>query len=176
MLLSAIGLGMKAVGGIVGGILQRKQTRKIEQSLDQQRADLDQLHNDQQAWYDRTYNEDATQRADAQRLLTLSEESYKAANRRAAGAAAVGGATEESVAAAKAASTQAMADTRSQIAAAAANRKDAIDQQHMQNEQQYLTGKQQIENERNKLYQQKAAATGQAVQGVLDAAGNLITA
>lgn len=176
MLLSAIGLGMKAVGSIVGGILQRKQTRKIEQSLDQQRADLDQLHNDQQAWYDRTYNEDATQRADAQRLLTLSEESYKAANRRAAGAAAVGGATEESVAAVKAASTQAMADTRSQIAAAAANRKDAIDQQHMQNEQQYLAGKQQIENEKNKLYQQKAAATGQAVQGVLDAAGNLITA
>lgn len=176
MLLSAIGLGMKAVGSIVGGILQRKQTRKIEQSLDQQRADLDQLHNDQQAWYDRTYNEDATQRADAQRLLTLSEESYKAANRRAAGAAAVGGATEESVAAAKAASTQAMADTRSQIAAAAANRKDATDQQHMQNEQQYLAGKQQIENEKNKLYHQKAAATGQAVQGVLDAAGNLITA
>lgn len=77
-----------------------------------------------QNWYDRRYNEDATQRADAQRILTQTEESIRNRNRQAAGAQAVMGGTDESVAAAKAANAQALADATSQIAVNADNRKD----------------------------------------------------
>ena len=82
-----------------------------------------------QDWYDRRYNEDATQRADAQRILTMTEESIKNRNRQAAGAQAVMGGTEESVAATKAANNQALADATSQIAVNAEARKDQIEQQ-----------------------------------------------
>ena len=40
---------------------------------------------------DRRYNEDATQRADAQRILTQTEETHQNRNRQAAGAQAVDG-------------------------------------------------------------------------------------
>lgn len=89
-----------------------------------------------QDWYDRRYNEDATQRADAQRILTMTEESIKNRNRQAAGAQAVMGGTEESVAAAKAANNQALADATSQIAVNADARKDQIEQTYQQKDAQ----------------------------------------
>lgn len=84
-----------------------------------------------QDWYNRRYNEDYTQRADAQRLLTMTQDAMRRNNQASAGTAAVMGGTTESVAAAKAANNQVMADTVSQIAADAANQKNAIEQQYM---------------------------------------------
>lgn len=89
-----------------------------------------------QNWYDRRYNEDATQRADAQRILTQTEESIRNRNRQAAGAQAVMGGTDESTAAAKAANAQALADATSQIAVNAENRKDQIEQTYQQRDSQ----------------------------------------
>lgn len=85
----------------------------------------------EQNWYDRNYYADPTQRADAQRILTLTQENMKRANRAARGRAAVMGGTEESVAATKQANANAMADAAGQIAANAEGRKQVIDQQHM---------------------------------------------
>ena len=112
---SIIGGAMKAIGSIGGGIAARKAAREVNKRLKQQLED-------NQDWYDRRYNEDATQFADAQRLLTMTEESIRNRNRQAAGAAAVMGGTNESVAAAKAANNAALTDTVAQIAANAANR------------------------------------------------------
>lgn len=94
-----------------------------------------------QNWYDRNYNADTTQRADAQQLLNYTAEQIKKRNKQAAGTAAVMGGTEESVAAEKAANASAMAETVSKIAAAGESRRDHIDAA-------YLEGMQGIANQR----------------------------
>jgi hypothetical protein len=134
---------MKLAGAIGGGIAARKAAREQSKRLDQQMQE-------NQDWYDRRYNEDATQRADAQRLLTMTEEAIKNRNRQAASAAAVMGGTTESVAAQKAANNAALADTVSQIAADAASRKDAIEGQYMANKSNIVAQQNAVSNARAK--------------------------
>ncbi len=133
MIGSLVGAGLSAVGSIFGGISASKAMKKVKKNLQAQKQA-------NQDWYDRRYNEDATQRADAQRILTMTEESIKNRNRQAAGAQAVMGGTEESVAAAKAANNQALADATSQIAVNAEARKDQIEQTYQQKDAQIGKG------------------------------------
>lgn len=130
MIGALIGGAVGALGGLFGSSSKNKAIRK-------QMAKVNEMKKENQAWYDRRYNEDATQRADAQRLLTLTEESIKKRNKAAAGTAAVMGGTNESVAAAKEANSQALADVTSQIAASADQRKDRIEQQYLQKNDMY---------------------------------------
>lgn len=97
-----IGAAVGAAGSIFGGIAASKAIKKQKRMIQSQLKE-------NQDWYDRRYNEDATQKADAQALLTQTEESIKNRNRAAAGAQAVMGGTDESVAAAKAANNKALA-------------------------------------------------------------------
>lgn len=154
-----IGAAVGAAGSIFGGISASRAMKKAKRNIEAQRKK-------NQDWYDRRYNEDATQRADAQRILTMTEESIKNRNKQAAGAQAVMGGTDESVAAAKAANNEALASATSQIAASADARKDAIEQQYMQKDDQYV---QQL----NAIEQGKAQAVSQAVQGVTGAASKM---
>ena len=108
---SAIGGALGIGGSIFGGISASKAMKKVKKNLEGQMKD-------NQDWYDRRYNEDATQRADAQRILTITNDNIRQRNKAAAGAQAVMGGTEESVAAAKAMNNQALADATSQIAVA----------------------------------------------------------
>ena len=162
MIGSIIGAGMQAIGSIAGGIIQNKATQKVEKNLEQQQQQ-------NQDWYDRRYNEDATQRADAQRLLTMTENSIRERNKQAAATAAVMGGTEESVAAAKAANNQALVDATSNIAASADARKDNI-------ENQFMATRANLYGQQNNMTMKKAEATGQAVQGIADAAGSIASA
>lgn len=156
---SIIGGAMKVAGAIGGGIAARKAAREANKRLEQQLQD-------NQDWYDRRYNEDATQRADAQRLITMTEEAIKNRNKQAAGAAAVMGGTTESVAAAKAANNAILADTVSQIAADAASRKDSIESQYMANKANTVA-------QQNAISQQKAKAITDAIGGVANAAADI---
>lgn len=159
MIGSLVGAGLSAVGSIFGGISASKAMKKVKKNLQAQKQA-------NQDWYDRRYNEDATQRADAQRILTKTEESIRNRNRQAAGAQAVMGGTEESVAAAKAANNQALADATSQIAVNAEARKDQIEQTYQQRDAQ-------INDALNNLEINKAQAISSAVQGVAQAAGGM---
>lgn len=154
-----IGAALGAAGSIFGGISASKAMKRVKKNLEQQKQE-------NQDWFDRRYNEDATQRADAQRILTQTEESIKKRNAAAAGSAAVMGGTDESVAAEKAANAQGLADATSQIAANADARKDKI-------EQQYMSNKADLNEKLNNLTQKKAAAISSAVQGVTGAAGQM---
>lgn len=154
-----IGTALGAVGSVFGGISASKAMKKAKKNVQEQVQK-------NQDWYDRRYNEDATQRADAQRILTMTEESIKNRNRQAAGAQAVMGGTEESVAAAKAANNQALADATAQIAANGEQRKDQIEQQYQQRDAELQNQLQQIEINR-------AQAISGAVQGVASAASSL---
>lgn len=154
-----IGSALGAAGAVFGGISASKAMKKMKRNVEAQRKK-------NQDWYDRRYNEDATQRADAQRILTQTEESIKQRNRQATGAAAVMGGTDESVAAAKAANNEALADATSQIAANADARKDNIEGTYLQNENAFV-------EQLNAIEQGKAQAISGAVQGVANAAASM---
>lgn len=156
---SIAGGALGAAGSIFGGISASKAMRRVKKNLQVQKEA-------NQNWYDRRYNEDATQRADAQRILTQTEESIRNRNRQAAGAQAVMGGTDESTAAAKAANAQALADATSQIAVNAENRKDQIEQTYQQRDSQ-------INEALNNLEINKAQAISQAVQGVAKAGAGI---
>lgn len=156
---SIAGGALGAVGSIFGGISASKAMKKVKKNLQaQKKANQD--------WYDRRYNEDATQRADAQAILTRTEESIKNRNKQAAGAQAVMGGTEESVAAAKAANNEALAQATTNIAVNAEARKDQIEQQY---QQKYA----QIDDALNNLEINKAQAISSAVQGVASSVGGM---
>lgn len=158
---SAIGGALGIGASIFGGISASKAMKKVKRNLEGQMRE-------NQNWYDRRYNEDATQRADAQRILTITNDNIRQRNQQAAGTQAVMGSTEESVAAAKAANNQAIADATSQIAVNGERRKDQI-------ESQYMTTKANLNDKLNNLEQARAQNTAQAVQGVAQAGSNMVS-
>lgn len=162
MIGSIIGGAMKVAGSVAGGLAASKAARQQDKRLEQQLQE-------NQDWFDRRYNEDATQRADAMRLIQMTEESIKNRNKQAAGAAAVMGGTNESVAAAKAANNATLTDTVASIAAYAANRKDQI-------ENQYMANKAETVKQQNAVSMNKAANITNAIDGVANAAGDIASA
>lgn len=116
---AAAGIG----SAIAGGIKSAKAARRQKAQLEREKAE-------NAAWYERRYNEDATQRADAQRLLRQTQESIRNRNREAASTQAVVGGTEESVAATKEANAKALSDTASAIAAQGETRKGQVEESY----------------------------------------------
>ena len=159
---SMIGGGLKVAGGIAGGILSAINNRKIKKNIEQQQRE-------NQDWFDRRYNEDATQRADAQRVLTNLNETIRNRNKQIAGTQAVMGGTEESVAAAKAVNNEAIADATSNIAVASEARKADI-------ENTYLANKSDLNNQLTQLRGQHGAMIQNAVSGIANTAGGVAEA
>lgn len=156
---SLIGGAMKIGGSIFGGI-------KASQAMKQVENNLNDRMRENQEWYDRRYNEDATQRADAQRMLAMTMDAIRDRSMDAKGTQAVMGGTEESMAATKAANAKALADTAAEIAVAGANRKDQI-------ESQYMAKKDSLNDKLNNLQTQKANNIVNAVNGVSSAASDI---
>lgn len=156
---SAIGGALGIGGSIFGGITASKAMKKALKNVKNQLRE-------NENWMDRRYNEDATQRADAQAVLEQAREMYAQRNRQAAGAAAVAGGTEESVAATKAANANALAAAVGSINRSADARKDAI-------EKQYMSNKSSLNNQLNNYEIQKANSIAQAAKGVADAGSKL---
>ena len=73
---SAIGGALGIGASIFGGISASKAMKKAKGMVEQEKRD-------NQDWFDRRYNEDATQRADAQRVLTATNDSIRERNRQA---------------------------------------------------------------------------------------------
>ena len=159
MIGALIGAGLSIASSIAGGIANRKARRKQEQMLAQQQRE-------NQAWYDRKYNEDPTKRADTVRLLTQMQEQIKNRNRAAKGRQAVMGGTEDSTTAVKEANNKTLADTTSQIVAANEARKDNIEQQYQQN-------KRSIQGQQMQMEAEKSADTANVAAGVAGTAANI---
>ena len=159
MIGALIGAGLGLASSIAGGIANRKARKKQEQMIAQQQRE-------NQAWYDRKYNEDPTKRADTVRLLTQMQEQIKNRNKAAKGRQAVMGGTDDSTTAVKEANHKTLADTTSQIVAANDARKDNI-------EQQYMNRKNQLNNQQMGIDAEKAADTANAVAGVAGTAANI---
>lgn len=162
MLGTLIGAGLGLASSIAGGIANRKARQKQEQMIAQQQKE-------NQAWFDRKYNEDPTKRADTVRLLTQMQEQIKNRNKAAKGRQAVMGGTEDSTTAVKEANNKTLADTTSQIVAANDARKDNV-------ENQYRARKSQLQGQQMSLEAEKAADTANAVAGVAGTAANIAAA
>lgn len=154
-----IGSAVGVAGSLFGGASAARQARKAQRRIETAQAD-------NRAWYNRRYNEDGTQRADAQRVLTTLEDNVRRRNQAAAGRSAVMGGTEEAAAATRQQNNEMMADATSRVAAQAEGRKDRIEEQYMANERGYQNQLAGIDN-------QRAAATSAAIQGVAQAGASI---
>jgi hypothetical protein len=158
------------VGEIIGGVLNLGASIfggvSAAKSAAKQRAMIEEQRAKNQDWYNRRYNEDGTQRADAVRLMQLTEDSIRKRNRQAEGTSAVMGGSQEALAAAREDNNQAIASTMSGIAAASDARKDNIERQYMARDDSYSKQLQDVEA-------QKQQAIAGAVKGVASAAGGL---
>lgn len=152
---TAISAGVGAASAIFGGIKNAREARKQRRLLKEQEAA-------EKAWYDREYNTDNTQRASAQRLITMTQDSIRKRNQAAAGQSAVMGGTA-AAAATREQNNNAIAQTASNINAQGMAQRDAIEHQHLANTQNFS-------NRRMQMSQQQQANTAAAIQGVGQAA------
>ena len=156
MLLGAIGAGLGIAGSLGSAIFGGSKASKAAR---QANALIEQQQNDNQAWFDRRYNENYSDTAEARNLMNFARQEAEKQFNRAEASAAVTGGTEESVARAKRDANEMLAQTASNIAAQGTARKDAIDQQYL-NTKNSLTS-QQVDNLQQKA-QNITAAAGQA--------------
>lgn len=153
-------MGLGAAGSAANFISQAKEARKRRRALDERERE-------NEAWYNRKYNEVGTESAAAQRALTAMRDAQRARMNRASGAAAVSGASSESVAAEKAAANKTIGDTVSAIAARDDARKERVDDE-------YRREKRAIENARDNISLQQQQNTAAATSQALNTAGNII--
>ena len=127
----------------------------------------DELKNNQM-WYDKNYNEDATERADAVAALEKQKQAMRERQQNAQGANAVMGASAESDAREKAAQTNALANTVSNINLAGENRKDNV-------ERSYINSRNAIQDKLSALEAQKANNIANAASQLANGAGSVLT-
>lgn len=159
---SVAGGALGAIGSIFGGMSASRAMKKVKKNL-QGRMD------ENEDWYNRRYNEDATQRADAQRILNYTQQRLLADNRAAEGRQAVGGLSDEATALTKAEGVRAMGDAASQIAMAGDRRKDYI-------EATYQTKDAELNDALNNAEMKRAEAISSAAQGVAQAGTQMASA
>ena len=159
MLGTIIGAGLGVAGSIAGGIAARSEAKKQAELLKKEKAK-------NEAWYNRRYNEDSTQRADAQAAITRMRDTINQRSKNAAGSAAVMGGSESSVAAEKEAQNDAMAQTISNINAAGEARKDSVEERYMARDNE-LTGQEQ------QASAAKAGGIASAIAGIAQAGGSI---
>lgn len=155
-----LGTALAAAGSVAGAIGSARANRMAQDRLNR-------AARENEDWYNREYNTDATQRADAQNAIRMVSEALRRNGRMADGSAAVSGATQESVAQQKAAATNALASVASNIDAAAEARKDNI-------QSVYMNNKQNITNQKVASDQNKAANISAATSALGQAAASIV--
>lgn len=152
----ALSLGSSIFGAIKGSRAKKKENQMV---ADEKAKN--------QAWYDRNYNQPVTQRSDAQALLGRTREFLNERHNRSAATSTVMGGTDEALAMEKAAANQTLSDVVSNIAATESARKDAIEQNYM-NQDAALTDMQiNSQREKAKGISDAASGAGQVAAGIV---------
>lgn len=155
MLGTILGIG----GSIFGGIAGAKATQKAEEGIKT-------LQKKNEEWYNRRYNEDATQRADAIAMLNKTKDFIKERNKQAEGVAAVMGTPASAVAVEKANNNAIIGDVTSQIIADNEARKDMIEQTFMDRDVSY-------QEQLNNMAMNKSRNIANATKGVINAVSKM---
>lgn len=163
---AGVSLASSIGNAIFGGISANKQKKEHLKAIRKQQQE-------NRNWYNRRYNEDVTQRADVQRMLSRTNEAIKARNRAAAGKQKVVGGTDASLASTQQANARAVGDALSEVAAKAEARKDNI-------EAQYRERKADLDAQEDAVKANAAAATraatAQAATGAVNTGASIIAA
>lgn len=122
---AAIGAGAAILGGVLSSQSAKKQREEQLRALRQQQEK-------NEAWYNRRYNEDATQRADAQLALRRTNDAIKQRTLAALGKKNVIGGTDASMATVQQQNAKAVGDALGDIVAQSETRKDNIEDQYRQ--------------------------------------------
>ena len=162
MIGALVGAAAGLASSIWGGIKARKAAQKAEAQLAQQKQD-------NENWYRRRYNQDETQTAEAQAMITRAREEAMRQLQAARGQQAVMGGTGEGVAQAQEAANRLVSDTLTGVAAQGTARKDAV-------ESQYLQTKNNIGQQYYNLYQQQAGNATNAANAGMQAGMGLVGA
>ena len=162
-MIGAIAGGLLSLGSSIwGGIQANRAAKNAQDELNSQRkANED--------WYQRKYNEDYTQSAEAQAAMAKAREMASEQMKAARGASAVMGGTEAGVAAQQQAANSMLADTMSNIASNATARKDAVESQYMAQEAALSQQQQNVYNQQAANSTAAANAGMQAGMGILGA-------
>lgn len=159
-MLPLIGAAVGGIGAIAGGIGAAHAMKKYNNAVNQ-------MSTDNQNWYDKNYNADYTQRADAQALITRVKDMAKQRTQQAAGQAAIAGATPEAEALAKKDASDMVSNTVTGIAAQADQYKQGI-------MDRYLNQKSNLDMLKAQGYKNSANAFGQLVGNALNVGGNML--
>lgn len=159
-----VGAAAGAASSIFGSLGKNKMLKEMRKSIQGQMQD-------NQNWFDRRYNEDATQRADAQRLLTMTAERMRKSNKQADATSRTANLTTEELAARKAANAGIVGDTAAQIAASGAARKDAVENQYMARKADLQSKMDNINSQKQSIFDIAGNAIGGAGQGFLAGMG-----
>lgn len=119
-----------AASSIIGGVKARNAAKAAERRQRAREAEED-------AWYNRRYNEDYADTAAGQNLIRRAQEYARENWRKTTGAKAVGGATDAASAMAKEAGNKMVGDTIANMAAQDTARKDRVDTLHRNAREQF---------------------------------------
>jgi hypothetical protein len=159
-----------AIGAIIGGALglagQAIGTVANARANKKSREELKSRETRERDWFNRVFNEDAMQRADAQALLSKTAEYMRNNNRAVSGRNAVMGGSEAALATAKAGNSGVVSDVASGIVQMSDQRRDAALEKHKDAMNTFATENAAIEA-------QKAANIANATAGALTAGAQI---
>lgn len=137
------GLALAAASSILGGVSSAEKNA-------QARKELRKRENRENAWYQRSYNEDYIDTKAGQAALNEAKEYARDYTKKAEGAAAVTGGTDAATAAAKQAGNKMVADTIRNVSAQDTARKDSLDRLHQKSQDTF--------SKQEQAYRQQQAA------------------
>ena len=149
-------------GGIIGGAAGIIGGAANAGIMSKMNNEIDKRSDENQQWYDQRYNEDFTQRADAQNMLNRSKEQMQLMNQRSRATSAVTGGSTESQALAKQQSTNLLASTTNNIVASAEKQKNSIEQQYI--------------GQKNAISDKRLDVMGQQMKNISNTAGSIADA
>lgn len=151
---------MQIGGAVMSGIAGAKAYRNQMKNLRKQERE-------NQNWYDRRYNENATERADSVALNEQAKQHFAEAMAQHQGSAAVMGGTNAQLAAEKNAEAAGYAGIQAQRQQMADTRKDTI-------ENKFMTNKTAIQDKMNALEAQRAQGIQQAASQMAQAGSDMM--
>lgn len=154
-IVAAASAAASLASSLFGGAKARKERKKA--AAEQKRRE-----DQEQAWYDRRYNQDYLDTAAGQNLMRQANEYADKQWRKAEGAKAVGGGTDAATAMAKESANRMVGNTVANIAAQDESRKQSVDNTHQQNLQNFS-------NQTQARYNQQAADINTATQNASNA-------
>lgn len=145
---------------IYGAVQSSRLNKQAQNELNQRRAE-------NQQWYNQKMNEDYMMRSDVQNVLRKQRELLDEQYKRARATNIVAGGTDESLALQQREANKIMGDTMADIAANASAYKDNV-------EQQYRAQENNLSQQQQQIYTNRANATAQAASQAAGSGANLL--